>query len=95
MNSRAGNSITCWRSATTRKKPAGRAGRLHRNFENAAAAEGSEAVRLALLRRVRDQIRGYWRWLVLYSIKCKKRLRGAIKCGWPKSSCSPVRYGSQ
>ena len=33
--------------------------RLHRSFEDPAALEGSEAERLALFRRVRDEIREY------------------------------------
>ncbi len=32
---------------------------IHRNFEDPAAREGSEEERLALFRRVRDQIREY------------------------------------
>jgi arsenate reductase len=39
----------------------GHANRLHRNFEDPAATEGSEAVRLAVFRRVRDEIRNYLR----------------------------------
>jgi arsenate reductase len=39
----------------------GRTKRLHRNFEDAAAREGSEAARLAVFRRVRDEIRDYLR----------------------------------
>ncbi len=35
--------------------------RLHRNFEDPAAFEGSEEQRLAVFRRVRDQIRSYLR----------------------------------
>lgn len=37
----------------------GQANRLHRNFEDPAAAEGSEEERLAVFRRVRDEIRTY------------------------------------
>ena len=37
----------------------GHANRLHRNFEDPAAAQGSEAVRLGVFRQVRDQIRAY------------------------------------
>lgn len=37
----------------------GRAIRLHRGFEDPAAAEGSEAERLAVFRRVRDEIHNY------------------------------------
>jgi len=37
----------------------GHANRLHRNFEDPAAAGGSEAARLAVFRRVRDEIRDY------------------------------------
>lgn len=37
----------------------GQAVRIHHNFEDPAALEGSEAQRLALFRRVRDEIRGY------------------------------------
>ncbi|HYL34998.1 MAG TPA: arsenate reductase ArsC, partial [Bryobacteraceae bacterium] len=33
--------------------------RLHHGFENPAALEGSEAERLVLFRRVRDEIREY------------------------------------
>jgi arsenate reductase len=32
---------------------------MHRNFEDPAAAQGSEAERLAVFRRVRDQLRDY------------------------------------
>ena len=39
----------------------GHANRLHRNFEDPAAAEGTEAERLAVFRRVRDEIRDYLR----------------------------------
>ena len=39
----------------------GHANRLHQNFEDPAAAQGSEADRLAVFRRVRDQIRAYLR----------------------------------
>lgn len=35
--------------------------RLHCNFEDPAATEGSEAARLAVFRRVRDEIRNYLR----------------------------------
>ncbi|MGH9723334.1 MAG: arsenate reductase ArsC [Bryobacteraceae bacterium] len=35
--------------------------RLHRNFDDPAASRGSEAERLAVYRRVRDQIREYLR----------------------------------
>jgi|SRR6516162_6319902 arsenate reductase len=37
----------------------GHANRLHRNFDDPAAAEGSETARLAVFRRVRDEIRDY------------------------------------
>jgi arsenate reductase len=37
----------------------GHANRLHQNFEDPAAAQGSEAVRLGVFRQVRDQIRAY------------------------------------
>jgi arsenate reductase len=37
----------------------GAAARIHHNFEDPAALEGSEAERLALFRRVRDEIREY------------------------------------
>lgn len=37
----------------------GHANRLHHNFEDPAAATGSEAERLAIFRRVRDEIREY------------------------------------
>ena len=37
----------------------GHANRLHRNFEDPAAAQGSETERLAVFRRVRDEIREY------------------------------------
>ena len=37
----------------------GDANRLHRNFEDPAATGGSEAARLAVFRRVRDEIRDY------------------------------------
>jgi len=37
----------------------GHASRLHRNFEDPAAAGGSENERLAVFRRVRDQLRDY------------------------------------
>ena len=37
----------------------GHANRLHKNFEDPAAAEGTEAARLAVFRRVRDEIRDY------------------------------------
>jgi arsenate reductase len=39
----------------------GHANRLHRNFEDPAASEGSETARLAVFRRVRDEIRNYLR----------------------------------
>ncbi len=39
----------------------GHAKRLHRNFEDPAAVQGSEAERLAAFRRVRDEIREYLR----------------------------------
>jgi arsenate reductase len=42
----------------------GHANRLHRAFEDPAAAEGTEEERLAAFRRVRDQIREFLRtWL--------------------------------
>jgi arsenate reductase (thioredoxin) len=37
----------------------GQTNRLHQNFKDPAAAEGSEAERLAIFRRVRDEIRQY------------------------------------
>jgi arsenate reductase len=37
----------------------GNALRLHHNFRDPAALEGSEAERLVLFRRVRDEIRAY------------------------------------
>jgi len=37
----------------------GRAEKLHHDFEDPAAAEGSEAERLAVFRRVRDELRDY------------------------------------
>jgi arsenate reductase len=37
----------------------GRATRIHRNFHDPAALEGPEQERLALFRRVRDEIRAY------------------------------------
>ena len=39
----------------------GQAKRLHHNFEDPGAAEGSETARLAVFRRVRDEIREYLR----------------------------------
>jgi arsenate reductase len=39
----------------------GHANRLHQNFEDPAATEGSEETRLAAFRRIRDQIRDYLR----------------------------------
>ena len=39
----------------------GHANRLHRNFEDPAAFQGSEAERLAKFRRIRDEIRSYLR----------------------------------
>ena len=39
----------------------GHTNRLHRNFEDPAAVEGSEPERLAAFRRVRDEIRDYLR----------------------------------
>jgi arsenate reductase len=39
----------------------GHANRLHQKFEDPAAAQGSEAVRLGVFRQVRDQIRAYLR----------------------------------
>ena len=39
----------------------GQTNRIHRNFEDPAAVEGSEEERLAAFRRVRDQIREYLR----------------------------------
>lgn len=40
---------------------AGHANRLHHNFEDPAAVEGTEEERLLAFRRVRDQIRAYLR----------------------------------
>jgi arsenate reductase (thioredoxin) len=37
----------------------GHANRLHRNFEDPAAVQGSEEHRVAVFRRVRDEIRSY------------------------------------
>ncbi|HUQ94225.1 MAG TPA: arsenate reductase ArsC [Bryobacteraceae bacterium] len=39
----------------------GKTNRTHRNFEDPAAAQGSEEQRLAVFRRVRDEIREYLR----------------------------------
>ncbi len=39
----------------------GHANRLHRNFEDPATAQGSEQERLAVFRRIRDEIREYLR----------------------------------
>lgn len=39
----------------------GHTNRLHRNFEDPAAAEGSEPARLAVFRRIRDEMRNYLR----------------------------------
>jgi arsenate reductase len=39
----------------------GKAQKLHRNFEDPAASSGSEEERLAVFRRVRDQLRTYLR----------------------------------
>jgi arsenate reductase (thioredoxin) len=39
----------------------GKCERLHHSFEDPAALEGDEAARLALFRRVRDEIRAYLR----------------------------------
>ena len=39
----------------------GHANRLHRNFEDPAAVQGSEQERLAVFRRVRDEIRDFLR----------------------------------
>jgi len=39
----------------------GRAERLHKGFEDPAAAEGPEAHKLAVFRRVRDELRQYLR----------------------------------
>jgi arsenate reductase len=39
----------------------GQAKRLHKDFEDPAALQGTEAERLALFRRVRDEIRDYLR----------------------------------
>jgi arsenate reductase len=39
----------------------GKTHRLHKNFEDPAALQGTEAARLALFRRVRDEIRDYLR----------------------------------
>jgi arsenate reductase len=39
----------------------GHANQFHQNFEDPAAAEGSEAARLGVFRRIRDQIRAYLR----------------------------------
>ena len=39
----------------------GHANRLHQNFEDPASAQGSEAERLCVFRRVRDQIHAYLR----------------------------------
>ena len=48
----------------------GHANRLHRNFEDPAAVKGSETERLAVFRRVRDEIRKY-----LKGFPTKPRLR--------------------
>ena len=40
---------------------AGHANRIHHNFEDPAAVQGSEEERLASFRKVRDQIRDYFR----------------------------------
>ena len=37
----------------------GHTNRIHHNFEDPAAAQGSEEKRMAAFRRVRDQIRSY------------------------------------
>jgi arsenate reductase len=37
----------------------GQANRLHRSFDDLAALRGSEQERLALFRRVRDELRAY------------------------------------
>jgi arsenate reductase len=42
----------------------GEAVRLHRNFEDPAARQGSEEERLAIVRRVRDEIREYLKTFV-------------------------------
>lgn len=42
----------------------GKAARIHRNFEDPAAFEGSEEERVAVFRRVRDEMRGYLRGFV-------------------------------
>ena len=39
----------------------GHANRLHRNFEDPATAQGSEQERLAVFRRIRDELREYLR----------------------------------
>jgi arsenate reductase len=45
----------------------GKAQKLHRDFEDPAALTGSEEQRLALFRRVRDELRGYLREFVTSS----------------------------
>jgi len=45
----------------------GHANRIHRSFDDPAAVEGSEEVRLAAFRRVRDQIRDYLKTFPLQS----------------------------
>ena len=49
----------------------GRAEKLHHDFEDPAALEGSEAERLAVFRRVRDELRAYL--VELQPRRCVKR----------------------
>ena len=52
----------------------GPAVRVHRSFEDPAAAEGSEAERLAAFRRVRDQLRSYLRSFVAERTRTYERV---------------------
>ena len=52
----------------------GPAVRVHRCFEDPAAAEGSEAERLAAFRRVRDQLRSYLRSFVAERTRTYERV---------------------
>ena len=51
----------------------GKAQKLHHDFEDPAALTGSEEQRLALIRRVRDELRSYLRRFALYDLNGFRR----------------------
>jgi len=53
----------------------GKAAMIHRNFEDPAAFQGSEKERLALFRRVRDEIREYLRSFSAFAILIPRSAR--------------------